>query len=702
MNWKGCTPPAVVCGFLVMGAHAGAASVQPPALTEVTLNGLRIGITAGGGVARLDYQGRLPLLETTPEDAGLIEVAYPLDQFEPLRLASRYSAGVEISSTEDTLRLHCPRLGASRAFELPGEVSATVTLTEAADGQSIILSGEVDNRSERPVPQVIFPDLRGLLPVAGEAGTELRGCSLVVRPWETLRVGESDQFYAVDASSVEYTPGGSCTSNLVGRWLDLGGLRGGMSLFPRLWGWDPVSKYVLRLSQADNRLRLMCVHPGTVAPGKKWRSAAWVLTPHDGGWAQGIRPYREWVRQNVKREFPVPQHVREGLGFRTVWMCQNQESDPADAVWKFSDLPAVAQEAKEHGLDELVAWSTHRPFTLPLPGPYRHLGTEEELVQAAAACRRMGVNFAPFISVLQQDRSSAPRYGLAVAGTGGWTYHTELVPRFNPGYATNLACVQVPVTNTKWQDDVVESCRRLAELGMPSIVWDQYWPVPEEPGMTNLMRRIRTEALKHDPRATFAGEEVSNMEVSAADLDYTWNWRNYVEYQAFVSAFTSPRINININRSVEAVKLGFMGNLYLNVWPGKPDSINGSDWIGSYPELSKALKQCARLRRQFLRYFVEGTFVGDGVLRQRTDGVHVAAYVRPDSLLVIALNRGQQRQLSLDCDLPAWLPSGEYQVRTSLEGDGYAREAVKIAGSRLETPEPLGRTELALFEVGVR
>ena len=29
------------------------------------------------------------------------------------------------------------------------------------------------------------------------------------------------------------------------RWLDLGGLNGGFSLFPRRWGWDPRTTTVL-------------------------------------------------------------------------------------------------------------------------------------------------------------------------------------------------------------------------------------------------------------------------------------------------------------------------------------------------------------------------------------------------------------------------------------------------------------------------
>ena len=37
--------------------------------------------------------------------------------------------------------------------------------------------------------------------------------------------------------------------------------------------------------------------------------------------------------------------------------------------------------------------------------------------------------------------------------TGGWTYHTELIPRFNPPYAGQYACAQVDTSHPQWQAD---------------------------------------------------------------------------------------------------------------------------------------------------------------------------------------------------------------------------------------------------------
>ena len=91
-------------------------------------------------------------------------------------------------------------------------------------------------------------------------------------------------------------------------------------------------------------------------------------------------------------------------------MCQHQPDDPSDAVLRFADLPGLAKEAKEHGLVEMVLWGWTAAFDASLPAPFPHLGTEQELLAAVRECRKLGVNVAPFISVIQ----ASPLYGRAI------------------------------------------------------------------------------------------------------------------------------------------------------------------------------------------------------------------------------------------------------------------------------------------------
>jgi len=669
------------------------------ATVTATLNGLKLEFDrTSGALVRMEYPGPGVLLEAAGSEAGLVDAAFPLPEFEPLRLGARHSAGATVEIAGEKVTVRIPSLGASRAgFDIGGEVSAIVVFRADPDGRSVILECELENRTKRAIPQVIFPDLRGLMDVAGPDHTIFKTCGFGSAPFRELAVSDVDVWYAVNNSTVEHKSGGMFHS-MWSRWMDLGGLNGGFSLFPRRWGWDPHTSTVLQLRQETRRLRLLCVHPESIGPGTKWSSGEWVLTPHRSGWAKGIEPYRAWVRAHVKRQYPMPRHIRETLGNRSVWMCQNQPSDPTDPVWRFSDLPGIASEAAAHGLSEIVMWGWQQAFDASLPPPFPHLGTEQDLLDAAKACRRAGVNLAPFISILQANPKTAGRYGLTVPNNNGWTYHTEMIPRWNPPYASGLSCVQVGPANAQWQDEAADACRRWADKGLPSVSWDQYWTAPDKPTIQELTRRIRDYARRLDPESTFSGESLWNVEIDSEWLDYTWNWGGYADRQAFINAFPAPRPNANINRSEAEARHAFMDNMILNVWPSKPDRINGSERIAAVDGLSRTLKACAALRKRFLPYFTDGVLIGACLMPEVAPGVRMSAYTLGESVLAIVLNEGAEGRLSFRYDLAPWTAaSGSMRMTCTGEaGVTTAPTPIKASG-RITTPR-LRHLEIAVYE----
>ena len=536
----------ILFSFAVAGANAAPA-------VKATLNGAELEFDADtGALLRLSYPGVGDLLKATPERSSLIDLAYPHAKFEVLRLASRYSRGAKIAVSSQSVEVHWDKLGMSRTnFAVEGNVSATVKITAAPDGRSLIFTGSVHNQSSNAVRQVLFPDLMGLVPVGEPAETMFRHSLGASRPFVDLAPNEgklAEQYMTDNAAfAAEYKSGGMF-STMGLRWLDYGSLKGGLSLYSRQWGWDEPITVRLHLSEVEEKLRLLVRHDMVLAPGQQWQSQEFWLTPHTGGWAKGIEPFRAWVKQNYKRQFPLPKRVRDGIGFRTIWMCQIYPNDPQDAIFKFSDLPALAKESAAHGLEEMVMWGWAPGFERPLPPPFPHLGTEQEFYDAVKACKQLGVTVSPFISVVQATRSNAPRYGLAVGDNNGWTYHTELVPRWNPPYASQLACVGIPTSNPLWQEDVLVSCKKLVDNGVPSLGWDQYWTTTAaEPNMQSLTRKIREYALQHDPEATFSGEQLWNLEIDSGYLDFTWNWGGWRDCGALTSVLPTPRVNSCIN-----------------------------------------------------------------------------------------------------------------------------------------------------------
>ncbi|MCA9430361.1 MAG: hypothetical protein KC940_07630, partial [Candidatus Omnitrophica bacterium] len=150
---------------------------------RVDLNGLTLSLDSEtGSLLQMEYPGVGKFLEATPDKASLIDLAFPIPEFEPLRLASRFSRGAVIRTGDGEVTVDWSELGASRDFEVPGEVAATVRLREATDGRSIILSCTVTNHSPNPIRQVLFPDFMGLLPFAGDQATEFRSGGCLLKP----------------------------------------------------------------------------------------------------------------------------------------------------------------------------------------------------------------------------------------------------------------------------------------------------------------------------------------------------------------------------------------------------------------------------------------------------------------------------------------------------------------------------------------
>ena len=270
-----------------------------------------------------------------------------------MRLGCR-NAQASISQDSGGVAIEWKQLGPSRPNLLPrgAPVSARVTIRAAPDAVCDLLRKPQERFHCAGAPDPVSRP-RGLRPFHGESRTELRFGGGVVRPFEGPPLPEATATFYARRIWREYPPQGYQHFNTL-RWIDLGSLRGGLSMFQKRWGTDYPPKIMTSRPEMDpTSLRLVWEHAAVVAPGESWESGEFWLTPHGGGWAKGIEVYRQYVEQvSVKRELPA--HVRDGIGYQTIWMIEALERDSARASFRYSDLPRVARDAKEHGIDE---WS---------------------------------------------------------------------------------------------------------------------------------------------------------------------------------------------------------------------------------------------------------------------------------------------------------------------------------------------------------
>ncbi len=175
---------------------------------------------------------------------------------------------------------------------------------------------------------------------------------------------------------------------------------------------------------------------------------------------------------------------------------------------------------------------------------------------------------------------------------------------------------------------------------------------------------------------------------------------DYVDAGPILNVLQAPRLNCNIEDSPIEVRKCFAEDLYLNIMPSKPDEPNGTAWIRERPALAAALKQVVSLRRQFLPYFVNGTFIGDSVLSAPVS-FFVRGYQLAKSLLIIVLNTSDKPEyVTVQTDPALWLPPAHLFEIKSYDFDGRLFRSQLKSGPRLTmSSRLLHPSELAIFEV---
>jgi len=103
---------------------SGGAAPAEPAECKVVLNDIE-GVLDGDtrAVRRLSCPGPRAQLEAKAGEAGLVDDAHPIPEFEPLRLAARHGAKVSIGRNDREVAISIPSLAPSRPLLPAGSSS---------------------------------------------------------------------------------------------------------------------------------------------------------------------------------------------------------------------------------------------------------------------------------------------------------------------------------------------------------------------------------------------------------------------------------------------------------------------------------------------------------------------------------------------------------------------------------------------------
>ena len=689
------------------------------------LNGLKFDFCECSGELKSLAGGAGEYISDKSDGAGLFDLAVPVKyDFEILRMTpNRKNAGrVKFDATESEVTIEYFSLGnniksdkVDSLAEISGGVYAALTLKALGDGRSVSMRLKLKNNCQTDIRQIIFPDICGLNHITGESETRFTTLGFTSYPFVELADSEEkrNSFFAANplCCGKIYRSGGYFGyENMVGRYYDFGSLEYGYSLFHRYWGFGPdnmdtmADEVLVKLDQKTKKLRIGNIHNVTVNPGGTYESNEYILTPHAGGWINGIGPYREWMDQNKKRIAPTPKSIREGLGYRTIWMKEQYPEDEESIAYRYDDLPEVARDMVEHGLYELSIWG-EGDFNLPYGKDsfIEALGGFDSWVKNMGILKSLGVNAAPFVSMVSIWRDSCARYGLQIAGAAaGWSQNLKGIPCFQSPYMEKYCCAIIDQRDEKWQRDVMDSLRFLRdEAGTPSIGWDQYIAGNVEGGVRDIIENYRRETAELYPEATFSSESTFNFEADINALDYTWDWAYWPgtgDCRPYIHAVGTTRPNITVDNSAYVVKNCFMDNIFMNIFTSKPGGVNGSAYIREYPEFSKALKQAAKYRKDYLDFFTEGTMLGDCVLKRGVPGAKLTAYEYGGKYLIFVLFKEEAAEAA--CELAAGIEMEKMEIVCCTDFDSGEKAPHKTDGKTLLTGGKKGELKMILAKKG--
>lgn len=623
------------------------------------LNGTEFVIDADtGALDSLVFPGVKPMLEG---GRGLFDLAWPFHNLYDTQRANPTgaynTAPPEISFDGGVLTIHYSRvpntIPAPEDMEAyRGAVEATVTLSEQPDGRSVSMRLHIKNHSATAVEQVLFPDMNGIVPTMDTEHAKMTmmggSCNPFTELASTPKSRETFFAWTESAAGRNYCSGGFQTGTMIGRWYDMGSRLGGYSMFRKHWGWGPDNMQMMgygdhiwvKLDNLTGKVRIASLRDTDIKTGEEWDSGEYVLTAHNGPWIFGIDAYKQYALSNIHRVVDVPRRAKEMLGFRTIFMSNGYTVDPTDYSWKYDDLPKIAEDMKEHGIYDLNMWGAFI-YRLPMNedcfykewGGFNSWKANVEKVQAA------GVTVTPLVSWISSWDESCERYGFKER-SGSWAETPKAIPMFKAPYCKRWSCFQLhDHTPELWRQDLRDGLRFVRDkCGCPDICWDQYVLGDNQDDIVHdIINEYRLETKKMYPDALFSSECTLYYESDVDNTDFTWNWLYWPgtgDMRPYMHVIQTLRPNMNVDSSPENVKFIFMDNYMMNVYPSRPENYNGSALISEYPEFSKAVKTCARLRQEYLDYFADGLMLAECAAGD-TPGCRVTGYRFDNSVLLV-------------------------------------------------------------------
>ncbi|GHO88074.1 DUF6259 domain-containing protein [Dictyobacter formicarum] len=215
-----------------------------------------------------------------------------------------------------------------------------------------------------------------------------------------------------------------------------------------------------------------------VPPGETWSGPPIVFHFHDGTWREACAYFRAWYDQHW-----IIDKSGSWMYEEDAWQSTIISYPESTIGYRFCDLPAMARDALQYGIHvlQIDGWDIggiDRDYPQYSPDP--RLGTWEELKQALAECREMGVYVMLFSNLqwvnieTEWFKKELHRYVVRdpygnMRGGMGWEYNTTLGLRNQTIYRMVAANPSRP----EYRQIILEQLQHVVQLGAPGTQIDK-------------------------------------------------------------------------------------------------------------------------------------------------------------------------------------------------------------------------------------
>ncbi|MBO0802688.1 MAG: hypothetical protein J2P25_06380 [Nocardiopsaceae bacterium] len=349
-------------------------------------------------------------------------------------------------------------------------------------------------------------------------------------------------------------------------------------------------------------------------PGGTWQGPTVTLHFHDGTWWAAAEYFRSWYDARIAPE----RRETSWMSDEDAWQSTIISYPDGTVGYRFRDLPALARRAREAGINvlQIDGWDVggiDRDYPDYSPDP--RLGTADELRQALAECRDLGVRVMLFTNLqwvhgdtdwyAEELHKYVVRdpYGLVRNGMG-WEYNTTLGQL---GQTVNWMYMANP-SRPEFQRLICDQLHNVVRLGAPGtqidklLAMNQVDYAPDNPaprdsavpaGTLEALRLVHSRARQADPDFGIASEAHWDRAMPYLEASYS-RFFDMDHLPTFAAAFPEYRQSCCITGDFD---YGLVNNClrYGHIINVEARCLHGD--AGDVPHLARYVAEALRVRR---------------------------------------------------------------------------------------------------------